>query len=69
MTVLEEIIISDTDLTSHVFRRIEDRIGEAYIWMDVTGHQHCFMRNMETPFGLWVAEIYRGIAIAREVTL
>lgn len=52
----------------HIFEHRVDKLpGDVYVWKDITGHQHAFMRGMTMDFELWVAEVIRGILIAEIV--
>ena len=62
-----EATFIDTRGTVHVFQHVTDRAGDSYVWKDITGHQHAFMRNMSMEFGLWVSEVIRGIVLAEEI--
>lgn len=67
MTLKAEATYIDTTQIVHQFYHDTDRLGDAYVWQDITGFQHAFLRGMTTPFEVWVSEIIRGIALARQL--
>ena len=68
MKKADSIFIDPTG-KSHLFQHQTDKLGDFYTWSDITGFQHCFLRDMDMSFELWVGEVVRGICIALEVAL